>query len=154
MRFEAVYPSPLGPLILQSDGQALTTVVFGKKWDEVAFRPDPVIRRAMGQLEAYFAGEQRGFVLPIRMDGTRFQQEVWTSLMSIPWGATRTYGEIASALGKPKAARAVGAAVGSNPLAIIIPCHRILPASGGLGGYRWGVWRKAWLLRHEGISIS
>ncbi len=153
MLFEAVYPSPLGPLILRSDGRALISVVFGTGWDEVAYRPDPVIRRAMSQLEAYFAGEQRGFDLPIRADGTRFQRGVWGNLMRIPWGSTRTYGEIAAAMGKPKAARAVGAAVGANPLAIIIPCHRVLPASGGWGGYRWGVWRKAWLLRHEGLSV-
>ncbi len=153
MLYTAVYPSPLGPLILRSDGQALTTAVFGTTWNEVAYRPDPVIQRAMGQLEAYFAGEPLGFDLPIRMEGTRFQQDVWHFLMSIPWGTTWTYGELARALGKPKAARAVGAAVGANPLAIIIPCHRVLPASGGWGGYRWGVWRKAWLLRHEGLSV-
>ena len=90
----------------------------------------------------------------VDMAGTEFQRQVWDALRQIPRGATRSYGQLAAAIGRPGAARAVGRAVASNPLAVLVPCHRVLPASGGQGGYRWGVSRKAALLADEGASAA
>jgi methylated-DNA-[protein]-cysteine S-methyltransferase len=103
------------------------------------------------RIAAWFSGERAAFDgLPLLPRGTAFQQRVWAALREIPWGETRTYGALARAVGRPSAARAVGAAVGRNPLAVIVPCHRVLGADGKLTGYAWGVARKRGLLRREG----
>jgi len=101
------------------------------------------------QLDEYFSGARSGFDIITRPAGTPFQRAVWSMLEAIPYGTTLTYGEIAGRLGRPSAARAVGAANGQNPVSIVIPCHRVIGASGELTGYGWGLERKAWLLRHE-----
>jgi len=108
------------------------------------------MNQAANELLAYFAGNLRVFTVPLDMQGTDFQLRVWNELLKIPYGETRSYAQIAEAVGRPKAVRAVGAANGSNPLAIIVPCHRVIGADGSLTGYAGGVARKRWLLEHEG----
>jgi methylated-DNA-[protein]-cysteine S-methyltransferase len=122
--------------------------VDGYVRDDAAF--SPVAR----QLAAYFAGELRAFELPLVPTGTPFQQRVWSALQHIPYGATTTYGRLAEQLGQPGAMRAVGLANGRNPIAIIIPCHRVIGANGSLTGYGGGLQRKQWLLALEGCALS
>jgi methylated-DNA-[protein]-cysteine S-methyltransferase len=112
-----------------------------------------VLRDGIAQLCAWFAGERRSFDLPLDLQaGTAFQQEVWQALLAIPRGATKSYAELAGALGRSQAARAVGAAVGRNPLSIVVPCHRVLGTGGSLTGYAGGLDRKVALLRLEGLA--
>ena len=106
--------------------------------------------RLISQLDAYFAGKLREFKIPLDLRGTSFQRQVWDLLCGIPWGETRSYGEIAKALGRPKAARAVGRAVGTNPVSIVVPCHRVIGSDGTLTGYGGGLDRKKALLKLEG----
>ena len=120
----------------------------------------PLLLEAQRQLAAYFAGELRHFDLPLAMEGTAFQRQVWQQLRSVEYGETASYQAVADAIGNPKAVRAVGAANGRNPVAIIVPCHRIIGSSRAgsgarpkLTGYGGGLWRKEWLLRHEGALL-
>jgi len=112
-----------------------------------------VVARAAAQLGDYFGGQRRTFNLPLAPHGTAFQQAVWRELLAIPWGATSSYGAIASAIGRPGSSRAVGAAIGRNPLSIAVPCHRVIGANGALTGYAFGLERKRWLLEHEGAAL-
>ncbi len=116
--------------------------------------PPTILFDAVMKLGAYFTGERTTFTLPLETLGTPFQQSVWEYLKSIPYGEVRTYADIARALGRERAARAVGAAVGRNPLSIIIPCHRILGAGGSLTGYAGGLDRKKALLHLEGVTLK
>ena len=141
--------SPLGELLLVGDGRALTGLYMdgapGPGW-----RRDPAaFRQAADQLRAYFARELREFDLPLAPHGTPFQQEVWAALREIPYGRTVGYAELAAALGRPGAARAVGAANGRNPMSIVVPCHRVIGADGALTGYGGGLRRKRLLLDLE-----
>lgn len=102
------------------------------------------------QLDEYFAGRRTSFEIPFELDGSPFQRQVWQALTEIPFGETISYGELARRVGRPGAARAVGAANGRNPVSVVVPCHRVIGADGTLTGYGWGNDRKAWLLRHEG----
>jgi len=153
MRY-AIQPSPLGPLILVADGPALVGLYLGQSPARIAAdwvlddRADP-LAAATAQLAAYFAGELTQFELPLRPQGTPFQQRVWTALRTIPYGSTLSYGALAQRIGHPQAARAVGLANGRNPLSIVVPCHRVIGAKGELTGYSGGVERKRWLLAHE-----
>lgn len=106
------------------------------------------------QLAEYFAGDRKEFSVAIELSGSAFQVEVWNALRAIPFGATASYRDIALAVGRPAAIRAVGAANGRNPISIIVPCHRVIGADGSLTGYGWGVDRKAWLLAHEGDGAT
>lgn len=149
--------APVGPLLLTADADgALTSVsVPGQKRGRSVqddWRSDPGPFRAAGeQLAAYFAGELKGFRLPLRADGTDFRQRVWAALDEVPYGGTATYGEIAVRIGAPRAAvRAVGGAIGANPLLIVRPCHRVIGAGGAMTGYAGGLERKIWLLTLEG----
>ena len=108
----------------------------------------------IAELDAYFAGGLREFSVPLDLRGTEFQRQVWELLLSIPYGETRSYGQIASAMGRPKASRAVGQAVGTNPVAIIVPCHRVIGTSGGLVGYGGGLHRKQALLELEAKNLG
>jgi len=146
--------SPVGRLRLVAEDGA----VIGLFMEEQGYVPtfaagdgqgDPVLDEASGQLTAWFAGERDRFDLPLRPRGTPFQLAVWEALREIPFGETRSYGQIASRLGQPRAVRAVGAANGRNPIGIIVPCHRVIGASGALVGYAGGLDRKRWLLGHE-----
>ena len=113
---------------------------------------DPLLLEAAAQLRAYFAGELREFDLPLAPRGTVFQRQVWTAVSAIPYGSTATYAEIAAAIGRPSACRAVGAANGRNPLPLIVPCHRVIGAAGALTGYGGGLERKRSLLDLEAAA--
>lgn len=151
------YTSPLGRMLLAAVGERLLGVWF----DDQAHLPDlsacasnpdhPVLQRTALQLTQYFAGQRRKFDVPLAsVSGTAFQQSVWHALQDIPFGSTSSYGELAARIGKPAAVRAVGAAVGRNPLSIIVPCHRVIGAGGNLTGYAGGLPRKTALLTLEG----
>lgn len=143
--------SPVGRLGLRSDGEQLTHVLFvdDDAPAEEAGR-SPVLKEAQRQLEAYFAGELEEFDLPLAAKGTDFQKRVWAELSKIPFGVTVSYGEIAARLGMPPGgSRAVGLATGSNPIAIVVPCHRVIGANGTLTGYAGGLDRKRFLLGLE-----
>ncbi|MFK4071477.1 methylated-DNA--[protein]-cysteine S-methyltransferase [Streptomyces sp. NPDC029674] len=158
-RLHTLIDSPYGPLTLVATGGVLS----GLYMTEQRHRPpeetfgdrDPApFREAISQLEAYFSGELTEFDVPLRLDGTPFQRTVWRALQQIPYGETRTYGELAEALGKPNASRAVGLANGKNPIGVIVPCHRVIGANGSLTGYGGGLDRKQRLLAFEGGSVS
>jgi methylated-DNA-[protein]-cysteine S-methyltransferase len=119
---------------------------------ETAASADPLLLDAANQIRAYFAGELREFELPLAVRGTAFQREVWAAVYAVPYGSTATYSEIAAAVGRPDACRAVGAANGRNPLPVIVPCHRIIGAGGGLTGYGGGLDRKRSLLDLEAAA--
>jgi methylated-DNA-[protein]-cysteine S-methyltransferase len=141
--------SPIGELLLAGDGDALTAVHMngapGSGWR----RDSAALREPAEQLRSYFAGDLRDFDLPLAPHGTPFQREVWSALRRIPYGRTISYAELAAAVGRPGAARAVGAANGRNPIAVVIPCHRVIGASGALTGYGGGLERKRLLLDLE-----
>jgi methylated-DNA-[protein]-cysteine S-methyltransferase len=145
--------SPIGPLTLAGRGSVLTNLRMVDQTYEPSrsdWRLDNgVFVDAVEQLEAYFAGELTAFDIELDMRGTEFQRRVWTALLTIPYGETRSYGEIAEQVGAPGAARAVGLANGHNPIAIIVPCHRVIGASGSLTGYGGGLDRKKTLLDLE-----
>jgi methylated-DNA-[protein]-cysteine S-methyltransferase len=147
-------PSPVGDLLLAGDGHELSAVwIDGQRWAPAIgadWRPaaEP-FAQARRQLEEYFAGERTRFDLPLRLAGTPFQTEVWRALARIPFAETRTYESVAVSLGRPTAARAVGAANGQNPLCIVVPCHRLIGSDGGLVDYAAGVDVKGRLLEHE-----
>jgi methylated-DNA-[protein]-cysteine S-methyltransferase len=153
-----IIASPLGDLLLTGDGQALTGLYMldaGGKPPSPQWQRDPAAFAAVAaELDEYFRGEREMFSVPLAASGTEFQMAVWEQLSKIPYGTTVSYGDIAAALGKrPVASRAVGLANGSNPISIIIPCHRVIGANGSLTGYGWGLDRKEWLLRHEGALL-
>ena len=145
-----VVTTPLGPVRITSSGSAITSVLFLDEETEPTETPnDPLLLECIRQLEAYFSGSLTQFDLPLAPAGTAFQQRVWALLQQVSFSRTAAYGELALRLGDAKLTRAVGTANGSNPIAIIIPCHRIIGADGSLTGYAGGLWRKQWLLRHE-----
>ena len=154
---QTTFSSPLGPVIVAATDQGLAGVWFdGQRHlpDTSTWRVDPLhpmLVRAVQQLSEYFAGERTAFDLPLDLHGgTAFQQSVWHALLRIPRGTTTSYGAISSRIGKPAAVRAVGAAVGRNPISVIVPCHRVMGADGSLTGYAGGLERKAALLQLEG----
>ncbi len=154
--------SPIGRLMLTSDGTALTGLYMGthqqtaELWPTIGCRTPPSgpLPVAARQLKEYFAGKRREFELPLRMQGTDFQQRVWRELTEIPIGETWSYGQLAKRIGNPNASRAVGLANGRNPIAIIVPCHRVIGADGSLTGFGGGIERKQWLLTHEGLPVT
>ena len=153
-------PSPVGELTLIASETGLVAVLWETddparvRLGEVQDQADhPVLVRTAAQLDEYFAGERRAFDLPLDFRGTDFQKSVWAQLLTIPFGETRSYGEIAVALGNPTASRAVGAANGRNPISIIAPCHRVVGASGSLTGFAGGLETKAFLLKLEGPKL-
>lgn len=146
--------SLIGELLLTSDGKFVTGVSMqnqkhGPRRTKDWKRDNAALKHPRAQLQAYFAGELRDFELPLAAAGTPFQQRVWRALCDIPYGETISYGELARRIGQPKAARAVGLANGQNPIAIVVPCHRVIGADGSLTGYGGGLARKRWLLAHE-----
>lgn len=149
-----VVDSPIDPLLLVGDGDAITGLYMtrhrgrhgiGADW----VRDDRAFSAAAAQLAEYFAGERRDFDLVLRAEGREFQQRVWAALCDIPYGETISYGELARRVGDPGAARAVGAANGQNPISIVVPCHRVIGADGSLTGYGGGLDRKRHLLDLE-----
>lgn len=150
--------SPIGKLTVASNGDAITGLymelhkhgpVGRETWSHDTRSEIRVLRDAAQQLREYFAGTRLDFDLPLAAHGTDVQKSVWTQLSEIPFGETRTYGEIAKVIGRPKASRAVGSANGRNPISIIVPCHRVIGSDGSLTGFGGGIERKRWLLAHE-----
>ena len=151
----SVMQSPIGPLTIVATNGALVAVLMDghhrspvpeSAWGE---RVDDALPDATLQLEEYFAGKRQAFDLPLAPSGTEFQRRVWAALAEIPYGETRSYGQIATAIGRPGASRAVGMANGRNPVSIVVPCHRVVGASGSLTGYAGGPERKQFLLDLE-----
>jgi methylated-DNA-[protein]-cysteine S-methyltransferase len=158
-RYFTEFPSPLGTLVLESNGAALKGLHLDPpkgyaRGGERGKRDDDILRRAREQLRAYFGGELLEFDIPLAAEGTDFQRRVWTALRRIPFGRTASYADVAVTIGQPTATRAVGAANGRNPIAIIVPCHRVIGANGTLTGYGGGLDRKKWLLDHEAGLIT
>jgi len=154
------FDSPLGRMLLAATDRGLAGVWFENQRhgpDTAGWREDaghPVLVEAVAQLRAYFAGERYTFDLPLDLQaGTPFQQSVWNALRAIPAGGTASYAQLARGLGRERAARAIGAAVGRNPISVIVPCHRVLGTAGGLTGYAGGLERKTALLRLEGALM-
>ncbi|MDR0504383.1 MAG: methylated-DNA--[protein]-cysteine S-methyltransferase [Bifidobacteriaceae bacterium] len=147
----SLFDSPLGQFQLVADDLYLYELWLPQERSRQAVtrQDNAVLERTKQQLEQYFAGSLKQFDLPIAPRGTGFQLQVWAALCDIQYGQTSTYGQLASQIGRPQAARAVGGAVNRNPLAVIIPCHRLIGAGGALTGYRGGLAVKRWLLAHE-----
>ena len=150
--FVDYFSSPLGLLLIEADERAVHRIHFDAERQTPA-RSNAMTRLCRQQLREYFSGDRRDFDLPLDPAGTPFQQQVWGQLRAIGFGATDSYAAIAARVGRPRAVRAVGAANGANPLAIVVPCHRVIGSSGKLTGYAGGLERKAWLLRHEGARL-
>jgi methylated-DNA-[protein]-cysteine S-methyltransferase len=154
------HPTPVGVLTLVASDQGLRAILWPKLSPARAGihplprrAPDhPILMRTAAQLDEYFAGSRTTFDLPLDLQGTRFQLAAWRSLARIPFGTTTSYGQQAAALGIPKAARALGAANGANPVCIVLPCHRVIGADGSLTGFGGGLPTKQWLLDHE-VSV-
>jgi methylated-DNA-[protein]-cysteine S-methyltransferase len=150
--------SPIGRLLLTAEDDALTGLYMGAPSKQpaldVAWQEQPrasVLAETTRQLTDYFSGARRVFDLPLRMAGTEFQRRVWRELTKIPFGETLSYGQLAQRIGNSNASRAVGLANGRNPIAVIVPCHRVIGADGSLTGFGGGLPRKQWLLSHEGL---
>lgn len=144
--------TPIGYLEISASPEGVSSIVFSE-----GVRLDTVVKSAMTescrtQLREYFEGRRRVFDLPLAPKGTDFQQSVWRSLQTTPYGKTASYRDIALSINNPKAVRAVGAANGKNPISIVVPCHRIIGSNGTMTGYAGGLERKRWLLKHEGLG--
>ena len=154
MTWTVLDPTPVGPLLLTTDGEALTGLWFGAGPGEGERSDDhPVLRRAAEQLAEYFAGDRKEFDLALAPKGTAFQMGVWAALREIPYGTTISYGELARRVGNPAASRAVGLANGRNPIAIVVPCHRVIGANGSLTGFGGGMDAKRTLLEIESATL-
>jgi methylated-DNA-[protein]-cysteine S-methyltransferase len=154
MPFYASIDTPIGPLLLVGDGTALVEVGLPQRGGAAtppagATENPSKLHAAVRQFDEYFSGKRLHFDLPLRPSGTPFQLEVWGALLAIPYGETVSYADIARRIRRPRAVRAVGAANGANPLAIIVPCHRVIGSHGDLVGYGGGLPIKRWLLAHE-----
>jgi len=160
--------TPIGVLWIACSEQGICKVVFPREGAKVAVdrwlashlptheltTTSVFLEQANAELSAYFAGTRDDFTLPLDLRGSAFHQRVWHALTTIPYGRTISYGDLARRLGTPKAARAVGAACGANPVPIIAPCHRVLGSDGSLHGFGGGLPVKAWLLKHEGVLLD
>jgi len=153
------HPSPLGPLTLVASERGICGIYFHDQrnfkgtagWQKVAHHA--LLEKVAQQLDEYFAGQRKHFDLPLdlQVSGTAFQQEVWMELLNIGFGSTSSYGKHAERIERPRAVRAVGGAIGRNPISIVVPCHRVLGSSGALTGYDGGLDRKKYLLKLEGV---
>ena len=147
--YKAYYKSPLGTIEIVGAQDSILALEFVDR-ELVGDADLPFCLKAcLKQIDEYFRGARKEFRLKLDPQGTNFQKSVWQQLEKIPYGAVVSYGEIAGIIGSPKACRAVGSANGRNPIAIIIPCHRVVGSDGRLTGYGGGLWRKAWLIEHE-----
>jgi methylated-DNA-[protein]-cysteine S-methyltransferase len=152
--------SPIGRIEIVGNGQAITSLSIERDgrlpFDDLPERSDAILDRAVAQLDEYFAGHRHDFDLPVSLAGTAFQLAVWEQLVDLEFGEVVSYGELGMATGRATAGRAVGGAVGANPIPIIVPCHRVLGSDGRITGYSGGdgITTKAWLLEHEGIAHS
>lgn len=156
MRYYAELPTMAGLLRIVEENDAIVQIQFEqeqKTAGDAVLQDTPLLLEAKRQLEEYFSGLRASFSLPLNPQGTAFQKKVWQQLEAIPYGQTRTYGQIAAAVGQPTASRAVGGANHNNPIAIVIPCHRVIGANGKLTGYAGGLDIKEMLLRLEGVEV-
>jgi methylated-DNA-[protein]-cysteine S-methyltransferase len=142
--------SPLGLIEIVGNHKAVTGLNFVHQKRVSHPVSNTVVDAALDQLKEYLNGTRTAFSIPLELQGTFFQKQVWQALLKVGYGETVSYKHIAEAIGNPRAVRAVGAANGKNPVAIIVPCHRIIGSNGSMTGYSSGIWRKEWLLRHEG----
>lgn len=151
MKTMCYFETCFGPMGIAAQDGAITDVVFGQETAiaDITAKETPLLREAAGQLKSYFEGKRKIFDLPLAPQGTAFQKEVWAALLTIPYGETRSYGQIASQIGRPSASRAVGMANHRNPISILIPCHRVIGAKGDLVGYGGGLELKERLLNLE-----
>jgi methylated-DNA-[protein]-cysteine S-methyltransferase len=147
--------TPIGILEIKASERGITHVIFTESaYEEGMVRSNKIVKNCKQQLEEYFEGKRSTFNFPLAQQGTVFQQAVWACLLNIPFGQVASYQDIANGINNSKAVRAVGAANGKNPIAIIVPCHRIIGSNGSLTGYAGGLERKSWLLKHEGIKLK
>jgi methylated-DNA-[protein]-cysteine S-methyltransferase len=147
------YDSPIGLIEIAGTSTAVIALNFvAERCREVASHS--LVAEAVRQVDEYFDGNRREFDIEMALEGTDFQQQVWRQLRTVPYGCVASYQDIARGVGRPAAVRAVGAANGRNPIAIMVPCHRIIGKNGHLVGYSSGLWRKEWLLKHEGYPVS
>ena len=147
--FKAFYKSPIGPLEVAGTEAGILWIEFSRRRAVPAGPAAPCLKECIRQLDEYFAGRRRSFSLRLDLRGTPFQKRVWDELLKIPFGRTVSYKDVAARLGNPRSTRAVGGANHRNPVSIVVPCHRVVGADGGLTGYGGGLWRKEWLLAHE-----
>ena len=150
--FTETMNTPIGALLIQASARGITHVDFIDT-ESPENQPNALTTRCKQQLQEYFDGKRKTFDLPLDQLGTTFQKSIWSSLLKIPFGQAMSYRDIADMVNNRKAVRAVGAANGKNPIAIIVPCHRVIGADRTLTGYAGGLERKAWLLKHEGIAF-
>jgi len=157
------YHSPIGILELNSHGNAISKIMFVNSWkgskiDEARIEftepESPVLKKCVKELDEYFKGKRKHFTIHTMQAGTEFQQKVWKELQNIPYGRTLSYLELSKKIEDPKATRAVAKANGINGISIIIPCHRVIGSNGDLVGYSGELWRKKWLLEHEGTIAN
>jgi methylated-DNA-[protein]-cysteine S-methyltransferase len=162
MLHQTTMATPIGELVLVTSDRGLREIHLPLGARPARLRDDgsetPVLAETRRQLDEYFRGERRDFDLPLDVDGSPFQREVWDALVRIPYGVTESYGQLARRVGRPGAARAVGGANGRNPLPIVVPCHRVIGASGALTGYggpsQEGIAMKRWLIDHETAAVA
>lgn len=141
--------TPIGSAILKANNASICGLHLQDNPAVMHAEESAVCIKVQQELDAYFAGALREFKVPLSLIGTSFQKAVWAAVQHVPYGKTCSYADIARAIGKPKAVRAVANAIGANPIWIIVPCHRVIRSNGGLGGYAGGLERKRWLLAHE-----
>ncbi len=156
-RYKLDYESPIGIVEIVGSAEGIRSIMFSAQDKIVHVKQvdtPQVLVDCMEQLHEYFQGERFSFAIPYNFEGTDFQKAVWHALTTIAYAETGTYKQIAIAIGKDKAVRAVGSANGKNQLSIVIPCHRIIGSNGTLTGYEGGLWRKEWLLQHEKANFS
>lgn len=148
--FRTYYLSPVGTIEIVGTPDGISALNFVETEGEGDSEIPDCLRTCFQQLDEYFSGKRRHFTVTLALAGTDFQKAVWGQLEQIPYGKVVSYRDVARSIGKPAASRAVGNANGTNPIPIIIPCHRVIGSDGSLAGYSSGVWRKEWLLNHEG----
>ena len=147
--YRACHHSQIGPLEVVGNQKGILTITFGADEFETDRNLPALMAECLRQLTEYFKGRRQKFSIPLVLEGTDFQKAVWRQLQKIPFGQTASYGDVARAVGSPRAFRAVGNANNKNPIPLIIPCHRVIGSDGKLVGFGGGIWRKEWLLEHE-----
>lgn len=147
--YRACHHSEIGPLEVVGNQKGILTITFGADEFETDRNLPALMAECLRQLTEYFKGRRQKFSIPLVLEGTDFQKAVWRQLQKIPFGQTASYGDVARAVGSPRAFRAVGNANNKNPIPLIIPCHRVIGSDGKLVGFGGGIWRKEWLLEHE-----
>lgn len=145
----AYYKSPVGITRITAENGFITSISIRDEEIEVLPTDDAVLQQAIQQLDEYFAGTRKDFDLPIKQEGSDFQQSVWQQLLKIPYGKTISYGQQSKLMNNPLGIRAIASANGKNNLWVVVPCHRVIGSDGSLTGYAGGLWRKKWLLAHE-----